>query len=87
MSLTSILTNIANQKLRDKFKTEFIHPRFKFSTELKAKPMTTREDFRQVLRYLEALKIPLILLVNFRSSKLFIKRIINARCQHPRNPS
>jgi hypothetical protein len=40
MSLTSILTDIGNQKLRDKFKTEFIHPRFKFSTELKAEPKT-----------------------------------------------
>ena len=43
--------------------------------ELKAKKFLTQEDFRQSLRYLEALKLPLILLVNFRSQKLIIKRI------------
>jgi len=52
----------------------------KIGLELKAKRMLSRDDFRQALRYIEVLNLPLILLVNFRSSKkLFIKRIINSK--------
>lgn len=53
----------------------------KVGLEIKAKPLITREDFRQALRYAETLNLPLILLVNFRTStgKIFIKRIINSK--------
>ncbi len=53
----------------------------KIALELKAKKFLTQDDFRQALRYVEALNLPLILLVNFRSQKLVIKRIINAQYQ------
>jgi hypothetical protein len=40
MSLTSILTDINNQDLRDKFKNEFIHPKSKLEGDLLAEPKT-----------------------------------------------
>ena len=55
----------------------------KIALELKTKKFLTKEDFRQALRYIEAINLPLILLVNFRSHKLIIKRIINAK--YPRH--
>lgn len=55
----------------------------KIALELKAKKFLTKEDFRQALRYIESINLPLILLVNFRAQKLVIKRIINAK--YPRH--
>lgn len=40
MSLTSILSDIDNQELRDKLKTEFLRPAFTLKTEIKAAPLT-----------------------------------------------
>jgi enolase len=45
--------------------------------EVKNKPLLTKEDLRQVLRYLKSLNLPLVILVNFRKKKLEYKRIIN----------
>lgn len=45
--------------------------------ELKAKPLISREDYYQVLRYLEFAKLKLAYLVNFRQQYLHPKRIIN----------
>lgn len=54
----------------------------KIGLELKAKKFLTKDDFRQALKYIEALDLPLILLINFRAhNKLIIKRIINAKYQ------
>ena len=44
--------------------------------ELKAKPIITREDYTQIQRYLQAGKIKLGLLINFRSKYLKPIRII-----------
>ncbi len=55
--------------------------------EIKAKYMLTRDDIRQAIRYMENLNLPLVLIVNFRSSsKLFIKRIINAKYKNKKYP-
>ena len=55
----------------------------KIALELKCKKFLDNADFRQSLRYIEAANLPLILLINFRSQKLIIKRIINAKYHHP----
>lgn len=44
--------------------------------ELKAKPIVTKEDYAQIQRYLQAGKIKLGLLINFRSKYLKPIRII-----------
>ncbi|MBI2025233.1 GxxExxY protein [Candidatus Kaiserbacteria bacterium] len=44
--------------------------------ELKAKPIVTKEDYSQIQRYLQASKIKLGLLINFRSKYLRPIRII-----------
>lgn len=49
----------------------------KIVLEIKAKSIVGREDYYQSRRYLEALKIKLALVVNFRSKELRIKRILN----------
>ncbi len=49
----------------------------KIILEVKNKPLLTKEDLRQVLRYLKSLNLPLAILVNFRKKKLEYKRIIN----------
>jgi len=45
--------------------------------ECKAKPVVTKEDYYQVLRYLRASDKRLALLVNFRNTYLKPKRIVN----------
>lgn len=40
MSLTSIISDVDNQELRDKFKSEFLTPAFRLKTEIKALPLT-----------------------------------------------
>lgn len=47
--------------------------------ELKNKPFTTRNDFYQVLRYLEFSNLSLGMIVNFKQKYLKPKRIINAK--------
>lgn len=46
--------------------------------EIKAKRLITKEDYYQIKRYLQALKIKLGILVNFRSKFLHPKRILNS---------
>jgi GxxExxY protein len=47
--------------------------------DAKAKSYITREDYRQMIRYLEASKLKLGIIVNFRGSKIQIKRVINLK--------
>jgi len=49
----------------------------KILLEVKAKPNITKEDLKQINRYLIASKLPLGIIVNFRSKKLTFKRILN----------
>ena len=51
----------------------------KIIVELKAKNFITKEDYYQMLRYLESSKMKLGLLVNFRNVHLKPKRIINLK--------
>ncbi len=46
--------------------------------EIKAKRFISKEDYYQIKRYLQALKIKLGILVNFRSKFLHPKRILNS---------
>lgn len=50
----------------------------KILLEIKAKRFITREDIRQVSRYIKASNLPLAIIVNFKRRKLEYKRIINA---------
>ena len=50
----------------------------KIILEVKAKNIVGREDYYQSRRYLEAFKVKLALIVNFRSKELRIKRILNS---------
>jgi GxxExxY protein len=65
----------------DKFSVEGIRADFiidnKILLEIKAKSAITKEDIRQVYRYLIASQLPLGIIVNFRSKKLIFKRILN----------
>ncbi len=49
----------------------------KILVDLKAKRFITKEDYYQILRYLEGSNIKLGMLVNFRSSYLKPKRVLN----------
>lgn len=51
----------------------------KILIELKVKPFVTREDYYQVLRYLEAGNFLLGIIANFRQKYLRPKRIINPK--------
>lgn len=51
----------------------------KIILEIKAKKFVTKEDYIQTLRYLEAAKMGLALLINFRHTYLKPKRIINSK--------
>lgn len=46
--------------------------------DVKAKKYITREDFKQMIRYLRAGNYKLGLIVNFGSSKVQIKRVVNS---------
>lgn len=50
----------------------------KIPIDIKAKKYITKEDYKQMLRYLKSGKYRLGLIVNFRGSKVAIKRIINS---------
>ena len=47
--------------------------------ELKTTDYLTSDHFKQTLRYLETLKLPLAYVVNFRIRPLQLKRIINSK--------
>ena len=51
----------------------------KIVIELKAKHNLTRDDYLQAQRYLKTANLSLALLVNFRYSRLQIKRILNSQ--------
>lgn len=51
----------------------------KIIMELKSKPFLSKEDYFQIQRYLQALNLRLGILVNFRSSHLTPKRILNSK--------
>lgn len=51
----------------------------KIVLEVKAKPITTREDYSQLKRYLVAINKKLGILVNFRRQYLQPKRILNSQ--------
>lgn len=50
----------------------------KIVVDLKTKKYITREDFRQMLRYLKSGKYKLGLIINFGRTKVDIKRIVNS---------
>jgi len=50
----------------------------KLAVDFKAKKYITREDFRQMLRYLKAGGYKLGLVVNFGKTKVVIKRVVNS---------
>ena len=50
----------------------------KIILEFKSKPRLFREDFNQILRYLQFSKLKLGILVNFRSAALRTYRVINS---------
>jgi GxxExxY protein len=54
--------------------------------ELKVKPFIEKQDYYQILRYLEILDIELGLLVNFRDRYLKPKRVLNANLNRPQQP-
>lgn len=47
--------------------------------DVKAKKFITKEDYFQILRYLEAANLQLGMIVNFRNTYLKAKRIINSK--------
>lgn len=50
----------------------------KIAVDLKAKKYITREDFRQMLRYLKSGKYRLGLIINFGEKKVTVKRVVNS---------
>ncbi|MBI4130722.1 GxxExxY protein [Candidatus Roizmanbacteria bacterium] len=54
----------------------------KIIIDTKAKPFITKEDYRQMQRYLQSANIELGLIVNFRSLYLKPKRILNIKLFH-----
>lgn len=53
----------------------------KIAIDFKAKKFITKDDYNQMLRYLKAKRLHLGLLVNFRSTYLKPKRILNSDFQ------
>ena len=50
----------------------------KIAVDLKTKKYITREDFKQMLRYLKSGKYKLGLIINFNTPKVKIQRIVNS---------
>lgn len=59
------------------YKTDFLIDN-KIIIETKSKPITNKDDYYQLKRYLEAKELRLGLLVNFRDKYLKPKRILNS---------
>lgn len=51
----------------------------KIIIDFKSKKFISKEDYFQMLRYLESAKMPLGMIVNFRSTYLKPKRVINSK--------
>ena len=54
----------------------------KIILEIKAKNFITKDDYFQTLRYLEAAKLELGMIINFRSRHLKPKRILNSKVNY-----
>lgn len=50
----------------------------KIVIDIKSKAYITKEDFRQMLRYLKSGNYKLGLIVNFRGKKVAVKRVVNS---------
>ena len=59
------------------YKTDFVVDG-KIIVEFKSKPIINKDDYYQLMRYLEAKELRLGLLVNFRDKYLKPKRILNS---------
>lgn len=57
----------------------------KILVEVKAKKFITKDDYFQMLRYLEACPLELGLIINFRNTYLKPKRVLNSKFQHSDN--
>lgn len=55
---------------------------YKLPVDLKAKKYISREDFKQMLRYLKVGNYRLGLIVNFRRPKVQIQRVVNSDIRH-----
>ena len=54
----------------------------KIIVDIKAKPFITKEDYRQMQRYLQSSNMELGMIVNFRNVYLKPKRILNTKLFH-----
>lgn len=59
-------------------KVDFLYEQ-KILIDIKSKKYITKEDYRQMIRYLEASGCVLGLVVNFRGSKVTCKRVVNSK--------
>lgn len=57
----------------------------KIIVDLKNKKFITKDDYFQMLRYLDVVNFPLGLIVNFRSTYLKPKRVLNAKFKYSNN--
>ncbi|MBI2598660.1 GxxExxY protein [Candidatus Curtissbacteria bacterium] len=55
----------------------------KIALELKAIPTLKEEYFNQVLAYLDSARLKLGIVANFRSERLYYKRLVNPRVKLP----
>jgi len=53
--------------------------------DIKAKKFVTKEDYSQMIRYLESAALELGMIVNFQSPHLKPKRVLNAKLNHSDN--
>lgn len=51
----------------------------KILVDLKAKQYITKEDYRQMIRYLEASGLELGIVINFRGGKVTFKRVVKSK--------
>ena len=58
----------------------------KILIDIKAKPFITKEDYRQMQRYLQSTQIVLGMIINFRNFYLKPKRILNTKLFHSEHP-
>lgn len=83
-----LLINIISHQREKNFAVKFYNKKIggnipdfvidnKIIVDFKAKKFITKEDYNQMQRYLQTLKLPLGLIVNFRNTYLKPKRIIN----------
>ncbi len=71
------LSNLNNGSIKGN-RVDFIVEN-KILIEIKAKKFITKEDYFQILRYLDAASLKLGLIVNFRNTYLKPKRVLNSK--------